>query len=279
MNDPSAQAPACQESTSHPAKPVSRPDACVVIPHRGGIFSLFNKVITCMEIYPRVEVSFPPGQTFYRNVTEKNLWEVICHPLRDAPLEGEHRAIVMEYPHLRYTGSRTGHLYKLGEDWRQRLHGQFQKIEVKTEVLGIANSILPESLHQCVAVLHRGEKGLAREQLTGVLPSVDDMCQAVNAVSKYAPVFVCADSDEAAYEFHARLGGRMLTWDVINRVPLTGQSPVCHDTYGSGHVRNMFARTLAMSRTAHLIHPVSNIATAMLYMNPKLTHTFVEVTR
>ena len=258
---------------------VSRPRACVFAPHHGGgLFSLFNKVITCMEIYARVRVDYPPGQTHYKCVIEKNLWEVICHPLRDAPLDGETCDIVKEYPHFQYTGSQAGHLYWRADGWRTRLHKQFQKISLKNEMLAVADSIFPEILPRSIAVIHRGEAGLAREQLTGVLPSVDDMCLAINAVSRSDPVLICADSDEAVDEFRSRLGDRMKIWEELDRVK-AGQAPHFRDIYGSDHVRNMFARTLALSRAAHLVHPVSNIATAALYMNPQLAHTFVEVTK
>lgn len=231
-----------------------------------------------MEIYERVRVSFPPSETHYKNVSETNLWEVICDPLRNAPHEHEACDRVMTYPHDQYTGSQAGHLYWRADGWRNRLHQQFQRIEPKDAVLEVARSIFPDVIQQSISVIHRAESGLAREQLTGELPSVEDMCEAVNKICKHAPVLVCADSSETTEEFRSRLQKRALIWDGLDRVP-AGSAPHFRDSYGSEHVRNMFARTLALSQSAHLIHPVSNIATAALYMNPKLPHSFIEVPR
>jgi hypothetical protein len=251
--------------------------ACIVVPHRGGgLFSLFNKVITCMEIYPRIRVDYLPRQTPYKRVAEKNLWETICHPLRNAPVDGEPCDLVESYPHHRYTGRTAGRLYGLDESWRSRLHPHFKGIEVKGEVFEIARSISAGVLLECITILHRTEPALAREQLNGVLPTVDELCQAANAVSAHRPVFVCADSHEGTAAFRQRLGTRVVVWDAADRTERSGKALQHTGTCGSDHVRRMFALTLAISRTAHLVHPTSNIATAALYMNPKLAHTFVQ---
>ena len=43
--------------------------------------------------------------------------------------------------------------------------------------------------------------------------------------------------------------------------------------------QNCLIDALAMARCTRLIHSVSNIATAVLYMNPDMPHTFVEHNR
>jgi hypothetical protein len=231
-----------------------------------------------MELYERVRVTFPPSETHYKHVSEANLWEVICHPLRNPPHDNEPCDRVTTYPHDQYTGSQAGHLYWRADGWRNRLHKHFQRIEPKDAVLEVSRSIFPDVIKQSIAVIHRAERGLAREQLTGELPSVEDMCEAVNKISQHTPVLVCADSSEATDEFRRRLKERALIWNGLDHVP-AGSAPHFRDNYGNEHVHNMFARTLALSQSSHLVHPVSNIATAALYMNPALRHTFVEVPR
>ena len=251
--------------------------ACVVLPHHGGgVFSLFNKVITCMELYSRVRVDYSAAGTLYKQAAEKNLWDTICHPLPDPPLSAEACDVVRRYPHFRYTGRSAGRLYGRDQSWRARLHRLFQRIKVRREVIELSRSIFPQQLHRSITILHRSETTLAIEQLNGMLPSIDEMCRAAGAVSTQRPIFVCADSHEGTEEFRRRLGPRMMVWDAVDRAAAAGEAPHFKETFGSDHVRRMFALVMAISRTAHLVHPTSNIATAALYMNPRLAHTFVQ---
>lgn len=251
---------------------------CIVRPHfMAGVFSLINKVLTCMEIYARVKVEFPPQQTRYK-FAQEDIWTSVFEPskvntLGDGPVD-----VVVEYPHNRYTNANAGNTYVRNDDWRFRLHNQFSRLRIRPEVFELADAILPGELEGAVGVLHRGEKLLAREQRTGVLPTPVEMCDAVRNIVGNQPIFVAADSWEATDQFKKRLGSQMLIWEDCDRCEYMGQA-VHGQTAGTGEVRRAVALAIALSRTQHLVHAVSNIATAVLYMNPWLKHTFVEVKR
>jgi hypothetical protein len=152
---------------------------------------------------------------------------------------------------------------------------KFSKLKIKPDVLELASTILPGRIEQCIGVLYRGEKELAIEQRTGVIPSPEIMCERIKGASRDEPVFVCADSREANERFRADLGGRMLFWEQGDKCEKIGET-VHRGGYGDEHLKKTLAMVLALSRTRHFVHGVSNMATAVLYINPWLPNTFVE---
>jgi hypothetical protein len=249
---------------------------CVVRPHHcADVFSLVNKVITCMELYARVRVSFPPEETLFIRCSA-DVWSLMFEPFEELVEDDAPTVSIIEYPHPAYTNRDAGDAYSRKDSWRHRLHSQFSKLKVKTDVLELASTILPGRIEECIGVLYRGEKELAREQRTGVIPSPEAMCEQINRVSLEAPVFVCADSNEANERFKAILGERMVCWEKGDRCEKIGQSVHEGRRNGDEHVKKTLAMVLALSRARHFVHAVSNMATAVLYINPSLPHTFVE---
>jgi hypothetical protein len=228
-----------------------------------------------MELYPTVRVDFPPHQTLFR-VATKNLWDVLFEPFSEAFLESEPRDTIVTYPHPTYTNAWAGDTYFRRDGWRFRLHNQFSRLRIKKEVLELADSILPGHIEGCIGVLFRGESMLAAEQRTKVIPSPEAMCTQINKISRDAPVFVCADSIEANEQFRALLGERMLFWADGDRSEKIGQGGHLTGKYGDEHLKRTLAMVLALSRTRHFVHAISNMATAVLYVNPWLPHRFVE---
>ena len=252
---------------------------CIVHPHNcAGVFSLVNKVMTCMELYVKVRVNFPPKETLYSQATT-DIWSLMFEPF-DGVFDDEERSdAIIGYPHPAYTNRIAGDTYTRNDEWRFRLHNQFSRLKVRTDVLELAESILPGEIHECIGVLYRGEKELAIEQRTGMIASPEAMCERVNRVSGSAPIFVCADSVEANDRFKALLGRRMYFWEQGDKCENIGQSVHRSRRHGDDHVKKSLAMVLALSRTRHFVHAVSNMATAVLYINPWLPHTFVEMPR
>lgn len=251
---------------------------CIVRPHHmAGVFSLVNKVLTCMELYSRVKVEFLPEQTRYKSA-EMDIWKLLFDDCEATELADGPADVVVEYPHNRYTNANAGNAYCRNDGWRFRLHTQFSRLRVRDEVLQMAQTILPGELEKAVGVVCRGEKPLAREQRTGVLPTPNQMGRiALQVAGDDGSIFVAADSKEATELFARQLGKKMLVWEDCDRCEKIGQA-VHGVRAGTGEVKRALALALALSRTKHLVHAVSNLATAVLYINPRLEHTFVEVT-
>jgi hypothetical protein len=254
----------------------SGPRQCLIRPHDcAGVFSLVNKVITCMDLYPKVRVSFPPRETLFPRCTA-DVWSLMFEPFETLFDDHEDCDTIINYPHPAYTNRTAANTYTGKDGWRHRLHSQFSKLKVKPDVLELANTILPGRIQECIGVLYRGEKELAAEQRTGVISSPEAMCERINSVSRDGLVFVCADSFEANARFNTILGERMFFWEAGDRCELIGQTVHRGRGHGDEHVKKTLAMVLALSRTRHFVHAVSNMATAVLYINPWLPHTFVE---
>jgi len=228
-----------------------------------------------MELYSRIRVKFPPEETMFRRASA-DVWSIMFEPFEDQFNDYSATDTIIEYPHSTYTNSTVGDTYLLNDGWRHRLHSQFSKLKIRREVLDLADTILPEQIGQCIGILYRGEKALAVEQRTGVLSSPEAICERVDRISRQWPVFVCADSREANERFGRILGGRMLFWEQADRCERIGQG--FGPGLGDDHLRKTLAMVLALSRTQHFVHGISNMATGVLYINPWLLHTFVETT-
>jgi hypothetical protein len=112
------------------------------------------------------------------------------------------------------------------------------------------------------------------EQLTKKVPTIEEICRAINKYDSSMPVFLVCDSDNALLEFKDRLNNKVNHYDM----PRSTQNGEHHfeERLDEIHVQTMVAQTIALSRCKHFVHHVSNIATAVLYMNPEMSHTFVQ---
>jgi hypothetical protein len=251
---------------------------CVVRPHPcAGLFSLINKVLTCMELYTRVQVEFPPEQTMFKSA-DSDIWSTMFESPPDSMLESDQPFdTIINYPHPTYTNKNAGDCYGRRDGWRFRLHRQFSRLQIRREIMDLAATIFPGTISDSIGLLYRGEKELGWEQRTGVLPSPEEMCSAVNRISGTHPlVFVCADSVEANERFKSALGERLIFWEQGDKCQKIGDGVHRVNRFGSEHVRKSLALVMALSKTRHFVHAVSNMATAVLYFNPWLPHTFVE---
>ena len=229
-----------------------------------------------MELYPRVKVDYAPTKTPYDGVRFPNLWTAIAAPLEPAPLPGELVDEVEGYPQASYTGRAAGFLYKQASLWRVRLNHQFQRVKFREGIVNLSHRIFePALLRDAIAIFHRAEKGLDREQLNSVMPTYDQMVSRVNDIDSSAPVIVCTDSEEGLEGFTSRLGDRAHFWTGIDRTPKAGDANHFKNAYGVPHVEQVFAQALAISRAKHFVHITSNIATFVLYANPWMPSSFV----
>lgn len=252
----------------------------IITPHRNaGIFSLFNNVITCMDQYEKVEVQWNPQRTPYKASTVVNLWHVVAETLDVLTADEANEADRIDtYPHQTYTGRKAGWSYLSPDGWRERLHGHFKRITLNPAIDALIRSqVCAATLQTSIGVLYRGAEIHAREQLSGKRVPIETVIAAVNGISRTAPVFVACDSEQSLELFIEAFGAsRVSFFRCLDRSPVHGLDPHKEVVYGEDHVQGVFAQTVALSRCMHLVHQVSNMATAALYMSPRMSHTFVQ---
>ena len=242
---------------------------CIIKPNPGsGLLSLFNNVVSYLEKYEEVEVQWDIGNTLYRgNIS--NLWDAIAYPLHKC-----HRLNIVTTPIMTYTWKNIAYFYLRDDGWRERLNYHFNKIKLLPRIYEIIEQQTSEILKDSIGIHYRTSSAIATEQLTDKIPTIDSIVRVCNRISQSCPVFIMCDSDIALKEFQDQLGNKVYYFN-IDRVNNDNEYHF-HNEPDLNHVQSIMAQTVALSKCHHLIHGVSNIATAALYMNPNMTNTFLQ---
>lgn len=239
--------------------------ACVVVAHSAGLFSLINKVITCAERYEHVHVDFSNG-TLYSKEGD-NLWNHLFEPT-----ENRGGDVIEPYPHQDYTYKNVAAYYHSDGGWRYRLNQLWQRF---TPLPAISNSVEDDvedyDISESVAVQVRSIPH-AGEQVTGECQTLDQYARAIQASGGGRVFAVCSDQstvdwlaarfDVTSYPQTRRSPDRSVNFHEV--VPQTVEDAV-----------QCFKEVMVMSHAKALIHPISNMATAALYMNPTLKSIYL----
>ena len=234
-----------------------------LIPHhrKAGLFSQLNKLLTIMEHRQTadIHVDWSTG-TLYGRPQDGNVFEHLFEQL--APLRPEDER-VDRWPHWRYTGRHVSRQYP-HTAWRTSLNAWWQYVSVRPDLLAEVESFI--ALHVSgITALHVRNYRIGAECTGGVASTLDDYAAAVEATE--GKVFLATDNDEAARFFRSRFGDHVLLRDIPRSPDM--QTELHHfRTQTIRDAQNCLIDALAMSRCSRLIHSVSNISTAVLYMNP-----------
>jgi hypothetical protein len=239
-------------------------------PHsRGaGLFSHINHVLTNLEHagHRDVFVDWSHGLP-YAQEDGSNIFEALFYQNTPQP-NGPAQSF---WPHYRYTGAAADTLYLGDSTWRWELNRLWGMLRVREELLAEVDTYcsawkeLPSALH--VRNLHIGTECPENRP-----PALEEYLAAIQ--DRPGPVYLATDNDEAARFFADRLGERLLSRqiprspDMQTEYHLTARQ-TARDT------QNCLIDALIMARCAHLVHSVSNIATAVLYMAPGMSHTYL----
>ncbi len=239
--------------------------ACVVKAHRAGLFSLINKIITCAEIYENVHVDLS-GSLY----GEGNVWDALFEPT--TPPE-EPYDVIETYPHQDYTYRGPALLYTDPSDaWRHRLHALWLRFKVRPEVMywadAFTNNVGPYVSVQILSLAHAGE------QITGESQAMERYEETLWATLRPGEsVFPLVNDVETrkwlAYRFPIseitnarRAANRYVDFHLS-----------CPQTFEDA--KEALIEVLIASRARAICHPISNMATAALYMNPELESIYL----
>lgn len=237
-----------------------------------GLFSHINFVITHMDYAQSSDfiVDWTEGM-LYTDPSGGNLFELLFRPL---PAKNATRERCNKWPHYSYTSAWVSLLYEGEPSWRNRLHQWWAMFEVREEILEEVSRFCA-GWKSPVLAMHIRNDNIGAECPGYAAPSLADYERALDALSDGSEqVFLATDNDQALEHFIHLLGSRLL----YRRIPRgRDMNTEFHITTRQTveDARNCLVDALVMSRCEHLIHSVSNIATAVLYMNPAMGHTFV----
>ena len=236
---------------------VSKQRACVVVAHHAGLFSLINKVITCAERYSHVHVDFSNGSIY--SAVGDNLWNHLFEPT-----ENQGGPIIEAYPDQLYTYKNVAECYNSGSTWRHWLNHLWKRFTpLPSIVADVQAFVAAHSIADCTAVQVRSVPH-AGEQLTGECQTLERYAQAIRDAGGGRVFAVCGDQSTMDW-----LAAR---FDVTSD-PQTRRSPDRSVNFHEVTPQTVddavqcFKEVMVMSHAKALIHPISNMATAALYMN------------
>lgn len=246
--------------------------ACIVKPHNGGLFSLINNVVTCLSLYDYVHVDWSEGCLY------GNAWSALFVP-NAHPSELSHVDsidVVSNYPHQILTYKNAGLLY-LADDllqWRRSCHRHWSKLQIQPGLLKPMRYLWDDfMLQRYMAVLVRGN-GHAGEQLSNRSQTFDEYATAIERNLLGNKIYLAAADFETVDWFQARF--ECTINPNVCRSNSRDIQPHLNIPQTIEDAIQCFIDVFIMSMaTGGLIHPVSNMATAALYMRPSLRSIFL----
>lgn len=244
--------------------------SCIVKAHSAGLFSLINNVITCAGLYESVHVDW--SDCIYGPDTWGYLFRptnVPCPPYDEVSM----------YPDFWLTAAHAGLLYQgrsnLHENWRQECNKLWKGLKVLPEHTTFVDDFVTQNFagHKIISALVRSNS-LAGEQLTSRVQTLDEYAAAIDAeLTAGAKVYVASVDLESlnwladrfsviAHPGTVRSSSRTIDQHIV--VPQTPLDAVF-----------CLQEVMLLSRASVFVHPVSNMATAALYMNTVLKSVFL----
>jgi hypothetical protein len=254
----------------------------ILRPHFAGLFSLINKVITCAELFDDLHVDY--HGTIYG---PENLWDHFFenHRLRSLPKDpvchpDDTVQFVTDYPHQRYTAHQAGLLY-LAKDqsWRERLNHYWKgfglRCWMRDEAHNFVQHALPDPFFSVLVrtETHGGEQITGKSQPLGLYFAHCDE-QFEGGAHK---LFLLANHVETREAFVARYGKDNVVFASASRCSLRRGDVEAHlaEPQTLRDAEDCLREVLVASMGRLLIHPVSNMATAILYINPELDSVYL----
>lgn len=259
--------------------------SCIIRPHRAGLWSLINNVATCGELYERVRVlweSGDPNLIYSANAGNANLWEFLFEA--NPSLEGipnEDTDCIYDYPDQHLTYKNVARHYANPDDpWRKVYRGHFLSWRVRPAWLHQATRFVNGIDAPLVAVQVRADTH-AGEQTSGRSQSLDDYADVLHVAIRHTKeetgltpkVMVVASDWETVGYFQKHFGARYFNGPRRGKTRQTDFHLNEPQTYKDA--ADCLCEVLAMSCAHALVHPVSNMATGALYINPSLQSFYI----
>lgn len=243
--------------------------ACIVFPHRAGLFSLLNNVVTCMLMYDQVYVDWV--DTLYGTRADGNLWNHLFEPL--PPVEGG-CDIHATYPDQWLTYKNAAKLYEGGHEWRERCNRVWRKLKPRMEVRVGADIVLDDHrMMDFISVLVRAYSH-GGEQVSGRSQSLDSYARAIDgALGPATHVFLMTRDLETLEWMKARFP--VVYCKATKRTPTRDIDLHLAEPQTVDDAKQVMKEVILSSYGRALIHPVSNMATAALYMEPEMQSIYL----
>ncbi len=274
------------------------PTKLIVVPHEAGFFSNFNKVmnhlvcslhrcgVKAVEVDWNIKRERKLNNFFYGTCKDGNIWEHFFEQLPFPPRSFIVRKKTSSYRDYSITGKRAYNLYKSGAGWRQQYHSAFKKyIRIKPRILEKVEQIFSRYLagKYCIGVHIRNDAHI-REQPDSQMPPLEHyMAEITNIISSKeseAKIFLATDVEEYVERFKNVFGEKVITLTDVTRLqesPGNPEDPLIYPFDPDLKLaEDVLKDCLLLAKCDVLIHRVSNIATAVGYINPSISMIYCQ---
>jgi hypothetical protein len=241
-----------------------------------GFFSNFNKLITYLVDNPTTTKitydmrSHGPSSAFSYIKENEELFSKLFD-IYDEGLETTKSIVSSEYQSSRITGVEAYNFYNENRNKLQPFHDAYNKyIKIKSNIQNKINKKVNElktNTDQIIGIFIRSN-ALAGEQPSKRMPTREEYVNAINNIRKSNNVkyFFCIDNQEDLEYFKQLYTPNYFT--DIRRTQNTNDGEPHTKTMGTlEDLENSFIEVCIMSQCNILVHCVSNMVTASLYMN------------
>jgi hypothetical protein len=274
------------------------PKKLIVVPHNGGFFSNFNKVmnhlvcslhrygVMAIEVDWNVRKGRKFNIFFYGTHKDGNIWEHFFEQLSFPPRSFLMRKKTASYRDLSITDRNVYNLYKSGVGWRQQYHSAFKKyIRIKPHILQKVDQTYSRYLagKYCIGIHIRNDVH-KREQPDGQMPPLEHYMSEIKRIifskKEEVKIFLATDVEEYVERFKNVFGEIVITQTDVTRLQELPSNPDDEIIYQYDPNlklgEDVLKDCLLLAKCEVLIHRVSNVATAVGYINPSVSMIYCQ---
>ena len=261
----------------------------VVTACNAGFFSHLNRVVNhlhhslgrdgCKAVRADWRVNEDIPLFVYGTERDGELWERFFEPLAFANAPRRERS-TWEYADLSMTGLHAYRMYKRGSGWRTDYGRSFAAhVHVREELRRRADALWRErgAGDRCVGVHYR-HPGHGHE-CPRPIPSIEAFIERARGLlgrGGCTSVVLASDVREAVDRFREAFGERLLVQPGVARVHAGEDQHASAASPGVALGEQALIDALLLARCEVMVHTVSNLATAVGYMNPRLRMVYCE---
>ena len=254
--------------------------------HDGGFFSNFNKLISNLHYYKNVNkiifnmVSKEKFKAFYFIKDNEELFSKIFDVYDYGTSDNNTNNIKTDsYIDSSITGNNAYKFYNENRIKLQSYHDTYNKyIKIKPHITDKINKKLLElknNTDQLICIFVRSE-ALRHEQPSGKMPTRDDYTKALDKIPKSNNVkyFLCVDNNDDLEFYKTKYTPNYFTPIRRTKNKKDGE-PHTNNIGTLEDLEDSFVEVMLISHCDILVHCVSNMATASLYINMNQQSIFV----
>ncbi|MEM9271893.1 MAG: TIGR03032 family protein [Cyanobacteria bacterium P01_F01_bin.143] len=255
--------------------------------HDGGFFSNFNKVLHLLERYDKgydfkVDWTFKGSEAAFRygDVIGENIWDIFFEalPCQEDSVYDEKQVIdrYLDYS-ITHVNAHNLYLHQNFYKVRNLYHDIYQKyIKIKPDILEEVNQFFDNHLagNLCLGVHKRHWLHQTEEYSQKALVAKDyiELIKQLIAKTRASKIFLATDETETVSEIKKAFGDILICRQDITRASISESREMHWQAKNSGSSlgREVLIDALILAKCDFMLHGVSNISTAISFINPDI---------